>query len=259
MGFGHCSCNNNLDNSALNNKKIFIDIAKVFQEQMRNIKLFSSCSLKGYLIPTESLPIFISLIKKYKILDNINTDPNEIIDLNSAKEFPEFELNKDLEIIDSFSQCKDFIEKNKDKDKGNEFIVVNDDFTNLMRIRNSSNKKVLICFDKEKKFNEIKFNDAQKSENVILQEKSLGFFKCNIIEVSSITFNPNTNFLGSFLLNNTQKNIPRRESIDSCFTFDKLIKEGIINENNFFLKNENISNLSNKINNDVDSKSVPSS
>ena len=262
MGFGHCSCNFNLDNTILHNKKIFIDIAKVFQEQIRNIKLFSSCSLKGYLIPTESLPNFISLIKKYKILDNLNTDPNEIIDLNSAKEFPEFELNKDLEIIDSFSQCKDFIEKNKDKDKGNEFIVVNDDFIKLMRIRNSSNKKVLICFDNDKKVNEILFNDDQRSENVILQEKSLGFFKCNIFEVSSININPNTNFLGSFKLNNnTQTNIPRKKSIDSCFTFDKLIKEGIINENNFFFKNQNqnISNLSNKINNDVDNKSVPSS
>ena len=262
MGNGKCYCRDIINNTAFGNKKIFIDTAKVFQEQIRNIKELVSCNLNAYLIPTKSIPIFISLIKKYKILDNLEVDPNDIEDLNKTEEFPEFESNKELEIISSFSQCKNFIEKNKDK--GNEFIIVNNRFIELMRIRNSPNKKVLVCIDNEKKVNEVRFSDAQKSENIILQEKNIGFFKCNIIEASVINNNNNTNvnFLGSLLINNNNNHNQiinsRRRSKDSNFTFDKLIREGIVTENNKFLQNTQRqlnSDLSNKINNIAESKS----
>ena len=263
MGNGKCHCTYNIiNNTSFLNKKIFIDIAKVLQEQIRNINELISCNLNAYLIPTKSLPVFISLIKKYKILDNLNVDPNEIIDLNTTEEFPEFELNKELEIISSFSQCKKYIEKNKAQ--GNEFIIVNKKFIELMRIRNSSNKKVLVCIDNDKKIKEVKFSDAQKSENTILEEKNTGFFKCNIIEESVINNNnTNINFLGSLVVNNNNQLInSRRRSIDSNYTWDKLIKEGIVSENNFVLQNNQcqfISGLSNKINNVVESKSNSSS
>jgi len=210
MGNGKCNCSSNINNSTFLYKKTFIDIAKVFQEQIRNIKELVSCNLNAYLIPTRSLPIFISLIKKYKILDNLEVDPNDIKDLNTTEEFPKFEYNQELEIIYSFSQCKNFIEKNKDK--GNEFIIVNNKFIELMRIRNSSNKKALVCIDNDKKVNEVKFSDSQKFENIILQEKNIGFFKCNIIEASAININ-NTNantFLGSFVVNNNNQIINSR-------------------------------------------------
>ena len=258
-------CHNSLDNSSFNNKKIFIELAKAFQEQTRNKKELVSFILKAYLIPTKSLPIFISLMKKYKILDNLYKDPSEIIDLNSTKEFPEFELNKGLEIIDSFSQCKNFIQNNKPED--NEFIIVNDKFMEYMKQNSSENKKALIYIDNEKKVNEIKFNDAQRSQNIILEEKSIGIFKCNIFECSIINKNNNSNinFLGSFLGTNNNNNQiikSRRKSNDSNFTWDKLIKEGIISDNNYFLQgnpNQFISDFSNKIKIVVDSKSAPTS
>ena len=56
MGNGKCHCTYNIiNNTSFLNKKIFIDIAKVLQEQIRNINELISCNLNAYLIPTKSL------------------------------------------------------------------------------------------------------------------------------------------------------------------------------------------------------------
>lgn len=249
---------NSMNNTAFLNRKLFIDISRVFQEQIRNMKVPVSCILSAYLIPTNSLPIFLSLIKKYKILDDLEKNPDEIVDIYSTKEFPEFESNKDLKIINSFSQCKNFIKENN-----NEFIIVNDNFIKYMKINNSENQKVLVCIDNEKKVKELKFNESNNSQNIILEEKSTGIFKCRIIEASIINNINNTNnnyFSASWLGNNNNNQIIK--SIDLNFTWDKLIKEGIVCDNDFFLQenqHKEGSDISKKIYDNVKSKELSSS
>ena len=261
MGCG--DCHKLIDNTMFCNKKEFMDLAEIFQEQISSFEDYDSCKLKAYLIPTKSLPIFLSLIKKYKILENLHISPSEIKDIIAEKDFPELESNKEVEIISNFGQCKNFLEKNKEEE--NEFIIVNDKFIEYMKIKNAENKKVPIIIDNEKKVNEIKFPDAQISQNILFREKSKGIFKFTIFEVSAINnnnnsnINNNTNFLGSYIIKNNNNILEsRKKSVDSNFTWDKLKKEG--NIDNCFLNNiqqQKNSNLSNKIENIVDSKSGP--
>jgi hypothetical protein len=266
MGCG--SCHNNIDNSMFSHKKEFMDIARILQEQIISFENFELCKLKVYLIPTKSLPIFLSLIKKYKILENLDTSPSEIKDIIADKDFPEFEFNKEVEIIYNYEQCK-ILENNKEE---NEFIIVNDKFIEYMKIKNAKNKKVTIIIDNEKKLNEIKFPDhqisqiSQISQNILFKEKSKGIFEFTIFEISAIKninniSNNNTNFFGSSIIkNNNQILESRKRSVDSNFTWNKLIKEGNIKQDNFFLHNiqqQKNSDLSNKIHSLVDSKSGP--
>ena len=259
---GNEICSNNMDNTKYSIKKEFMDIAKILQDQLRSLKQCELCKLKAYLITTKSLPIFLSLIIKYKILENLDRAPNEINEIISEKDFPEFEI-KNLEIIDNFEQCKQFVEKNKDDDNG--FIIVNDKFLEYMRIKKSDYKQVQIIIDNEKKVNEIKFTDSQNSQNILFKEKTIGIFEFTIIEVSAININNNTNNINLFGTSTSVNNInrilePRKKSIDSNKTWDKLINEGSVKQDNCFLKNfqqQKNSYFSDKINNVVDSKTGP--
>ena len=248
---GCSSCKNNPNNTQNLGKKYFIEACKIFKDFMGRIIDGDSLvfKLKCYIVPTKSIPNFISLIKKYNILtqlDNENLENDDTL---------EYEIESNIEIISDFSQYKAFIEQNKDKDE--DFILVNDKFLKFMKKKSENYKKISAYFDSENSIKEIIFD----SHNIIkFRGNNFGIYRFFPIEVSSIK-GSNNNFMNSnniFNSNNTNgKLILNNNKLDT--TFEKLKKADIIKSDSKIVqelnKNGKSSNLSNLIKNIIDSKS----
>ena len=137
--------------------------------------------LNLYLISTNSIPKFISLLKKQEMFDDIKIEEKEN---NLKKYLKEYELEKDIIIYSKFGQCKNFIGKiNDDK---NEFIIVDEDFLNGMGIRNKYNEKVEVNCDKKNNIMEITFEDT--TSKIPFQNKNTIFYRLIYLEGNNIQF-----------------------------------------------------------------------
>ena len=106
---------------------------------------------KVYLISTESIPIFINLIEKSKILDNKNNsgdDKKKICEKFLSELFTSnhYKPEKNIKIYSKLSECLEIV-NNKKK---NEFIIVNEYFLLLTNIDKNKNKNKLLKIDKNK-------------------------------------------------------------------------------------------------------------
>ena len=246
---GCASCQNQADNSVILGKKYFCKLCNIYKEQINSFENALAIQLKGYLVLTKSIPKFTSLIKKYKILD----EEEEIDELKLDKE--SYEIERNIEIINDYSQCMNYIESNNDVD--NEFIIVNKKFLDNMKI-NSENKDVLITIDNRNKMNSINFSDSQI---IIFNSISKGFFKLFTFKESTIKNNNNSNFINSNTMNLNHFTNVSKKSNDSNFTWNRLLNNNVININNAIyiqVHNQN-SDLSNKIQEIKDTESIPSS
>ena len=240
---GCSSCTNNPNNTKNLGKQYFITACNIFIDFMRLILSGDSLIVKlnCYIVPTKSIPNFISLIKKYNILtdlENKNLENDDTL---------EYEIEHNIGIISDFSQCIKFIEENKDKDE--EFILVNDKFLKAMKMNEEDSKKICANFDKERHIKEIIF-DSNNSINII--EDNPGIYRFFPFDVSSVRgsnhiFNSNIN--AKLILNNNK--------LDN--TFEKLQQADIVRNDSKIAQEINRlrlnSNLSNLVKNITESKS----
>ena len=139
----------------INDKKEFFEAYKSIKEIHLLLNNFEEISFDAYLINTNSIPNFIKIIKRLKILEYLNTNNTEINGLESKlnKDLKYYERDENIELIYTFDKCKNMIEKN------NEFIIVDELFCRVMKIDKyyEENKKVNIYKDTKKGRYEIKF------------------------------------------------------------------------------------------------------
>ena len=249
MGCSSCNCNAN--NTKNLGKKYFIEACKIFKDFMGPIIDGDSLifKLNCYIVLAKSIPNFISLIKKYNILTKLE---NENLENDDTLEY---EIESNIEIISNYSQYRAFIEQNKDKDE--DFILVNDKFLKFMKKKSENYKKISAYFDSVNSIKEIIFD----SHNIIkFRGNNFGIYQFFPIEVSSIK-GSNNNFMNSNNIinsNNTNgKLILNNNKLDT--TFEKLKKADIIKSDSKIVqelnRNGKSSNLSNLIKNIADSKS----
>lgn len=240
---GCSSCTNNPNNTKNLGKQYFIAACNSFIDFMRIILNGDSLIVKlnCYIVTTKSIPNFISLIKKYNILtdlENKNLENDETL---------EYEIERNIEIISDFSQCRTFIDQNKDKD--DDFILVNDKFLEIMKMNNKDSKKICANFDKENNIKEIIF-DENNSINII--DNKNGIFRFFPFDMSSVPGSNhifNSNFNTKLILNNNKLET----------TFDKLQQANIVRSDSKIAQEINNirqnSNLSNLVKNITSSKS----
>lgn len=234
---GGTACYNNTQDNTMNlGKTYFIESCKIFKDFYIYLKEPKIIELNCYIIPTKYIPKFISLLKKYKVLDDLEKEIDEI-----KNEMFQYDIEKNIKIISDYTQCLEFMKENKEIN--DEFIVVDKNFLISMKYNDIDNKHVEISLDKEKNIKKIIFPD---SKNINIIEKTFGFFKFEENNISSIERNPTSNHMININDNDNK--------LDS--TFDELIKEGIITNDNKILqlinKNHN-SDLSNLIKNTSES------
>ena len=237
------ACQKEVDNSLYQGQQYFSNLCNIFRAYINLIEDedVANIQLKAYLIATKSIPNFISLIKKFNYLEN-----DDRIYLGKEESF---EMDKNIEIINQYSQCINLI--NDDNGKNNEFIIVNKEFIQNMKIINSDDKLVNIIIDHKKNYNEIKFSESQ---NINFNSITKGFYK--FVKFNESTIKPKS---GGTYINSTSINknkIPneshntlvqlKKEKLVSIFMNQLCQKEmSAISENN---PNTNVNDILNQVN-----------
>ena len=221
-----------------------------------------------YLVNTNSIPIFIGILKEN--FKKIKTEKElEEAEKNLKVKLLNYEYERTIKIYDSYQQCLDII---KDK-KNNEFIVVNENFIKyfLFERNNYLDKKVkLIDIDKGNHVIKIKFPASEKELFLEEIKEQKGYFKFseeknktefenttkiipnNISQISDNN-NGNTNYYGLNLPSEIQKKEEQKikeeiinsklESIIYCLLNIKSFNEKFINYSSIITKDKIISRL----------------
>ena len=227
------SCGCNIDNTAVAGKKIFLLASKNVRDLLICIKKAKQISLDVFLISTKSIPKFISLINKYKILENLQNDVIKKLEDDVEKEIFEYEIEKGLEIIYDLNQINQNIETNNFGEREeNEFIIVDKDFLQFMNIGYEEKKQVEIFIDNEKKQNKIIFNNSKK-DFIKFTEKKNGIYQMLLFNGSVINCNSNhfmySNFINAFTFNSVKSHD------DLNTTWNHLIKAKVVTSNDNIL------------------------
>ena len=166
---------------------------KSIKEVQKMIKNYKPLSFNIYLINTNSIKNFITIIKKNNILDHLNDDKIlKELEKKLNKDLKKYQLEKNIVIYSQIEQYKKLIEKDDNKIKEeNEFILVDNNFINAMNIDDEeiNNKKIEIVIDNESNM-KIKFPDFNKEISLI--QKSNGFYSLDKIKFEEKE-NENTN------------------------------------------------------------------
>ena len=129
-----------------------------------------------YLISTKSLPNFIEIIEKSKILEHKNISNNDSISIYEKelkRLFNDYIIEKNIKIYDNYDLCNYIAKKKNNND--NEFIIVTLDFLYLMELQNKYLKYVLIKLDKDKNKNYIYF--SKYDEFLYFKSKRKGIYE----------------------------------------------------------------------------------
>ena len=174
-----------------------------------------------YLVNTNSIPIFIGILKEN--FKKIKTEKElEEAEKNLKVKLLNYEYERTIKIYDSYQSCFDII---KDK-KNNEFIVVNENFIKyfLFERNNYLDKKVkLIDIDKGNHVIKIKFPASEKELFLEEIKEQKGYFKFseknneNTTKIIQNNINKSTNYYDL----NRPSEIQKKE--------EQKIKEEIIN------------------------------
>ena len=117
-----------------------------------------------YLISRDSMYNFIKIIEDSKILEIKNNSDEETIkkkENNLAKLFDDYQLEKNIKFYDDYNQCKKIGCDNDESE--NEFIIVNKEFLEKIRIENIYDSNVLITFEENTNKKEIYFLTEEHS------------------------------------------------------------------------------------------------
>jgi hypothetical protein len=190
---------------------------------------------KVYLISIQSIPNFIDIIESSKIFkikeglyENIEEYENKL-----KNTFKKYKIEEEIIIIDNLPSN---IENNDD-----EFIIVNPEFLDKMRILNKENNYVLLNWDKTKNEKTIFF--PEKNENSLFKTERIGIYKFINESINDIPLNNGTiiefNSLSNF--NSVENNI--NNNINNIGLNQN---ENIINNNENNIRNN--SNINNHMN-----------
>ena len=139
------------------------------------------------LISAKSIPNFIHIIENSNIMKYKNNSDDRTFDIIKNKLIEYFEnytLEKKIKIYNDYKECKNLAE-GKDE-KMNEFIIVDESFLNIMKIKKDKNIFVLIKLDKNTDKQIIIFPDEKL--HLGFEEKSIKIenFKFKLIDVKDI-------------------------------------------------------------------------
>ena len=210
--------------------RAYLNIKNFLVEYLYGDKTISSGDkFMVYLIKTNSIPIFIKILKE--AFKTVKTEEElEKAEKNLEDKLKDYELEKNVEIYDSYQD----IIKNKLE---NEYIIVRENFLSNLEIEDDKDKKVqIIEIDKTNHSMKIKFLASEKI--IILEEikEQRGYFQFSEIEKEtlvkpkesevSIKYNNNYNINNNYNNNNN----------------------GYYNKNGYFdNKNKNYNNEENKV------------
>ena len=166
-----------------------------FMKIYRYILIESDFKTKGrnpcYLISTDSIPIFIKIINESKILEFKYNPSKDLIDAYERNLFSflkSYTLEKNIKIYYKFEECRNLA--NENNKKGNEFIIVEKHFLDIMQIEKEKGKFVLINYDKNKDGYSIYFREPEL--NLGLEFKKPGI--CKFINQTNISKFPSINY-----------------------------------------------------------------
>ena len=131
---------------------------------------------KVYLIKVNSLPNFMNIISKSKILKKKNISDQKSLqnfENSLSNAFENYTAENNVIIYHNFRQCKSIIEENNKND--NEFIIVNEIFLDKLDITNGKNEYSSIKWNQDKAIYEINFLNHEN--NLGFEEVEPGIFK----------------------------------------------------------------------------------
>ena len=221
MGCGGSKNVNN--NTVIEQKKIYFNAYKNLKNMIISFNNCTEYKFNGFVISTDSIKNYISIINKYNIFDNLDNEEKieELEEKLKNDLINDYEL-ENIEIIHDYSQFKDLSEKNK-----NEFIIVNKNFIENMSkkdVKKEEVKEVLITIDKNKNINTIEFKNSSNNQNntIIFKEKKKGIYEFFPNHFTTINNNSNKD------INNTTSILNKNENS----TYVQLIKNQLIQKDN---------------------------
>ena len=129
-----------------------------------------------YLISVVSMPNFIKIIEDSKILEIKNNSEERTIktkESNLAKNFEDYQLEKNIKIYDDYNQCKK-IGKENNQSK-NEFIIVDKKFLEIINFKKIYESNTLIKFEEDTNKKEIYFLTEEQSLEI--ESKRCGIYR----------------------------------------------------------------------------------
>ena len=211
--------------------RAYLNIKNFLVEYLYGNKTISSGDkFMVYLIKTNSIPIFIKILKE--AFKTVKTEEElEEAEKNLEEKLKDYQLEKNVEIYDSYKSCLEIIQNKLE----NEFIIVREDFLNNLEIEDDKNKKVqIIEIDKNNHSMKIKFLASEKI--IILEEikEQRGYFQFSEIEEETLV-NPKESEVSIKYNNNNNNN-------------NNYNNNGYYNKNGYFdNKNKNYNSEENKV------------
>ena len=198
------------------------------------------------LISNKSIPNFIHIIENSNIMKYKNNSDNRTFNIIKNKlieYFENYKLEKKIKIYNDYKECKNLAE-GKDE-KMNEFIIVDESFLDLMKIKKDKNIFVLIKLDKNKDKQIIIFPDEKL--HLGFEEKSIKIenFKFKFIDVKDIK-----DFRISYKNNEKNLEIKKRLKYNSQKNQNEIYEHKLKNNINIDIINEQKINENNKKKND---------
>ena len=173
-----------------------------------------------YLISSASIPKYIRILEESKIFKYKNNSDDKTFEKYQnalIESFKEYELEKNIKIYNNYIKCKDLA--GGSDEKMNEFIIVDEQFLDIMLIENDINDNVLI-----------KWNDKKDRQIIYFQKEQL-----------HLDFENKTNRKDIYEF----KIIEEKCNLDLSFDKDK--KSDIIIKKKVLNKEENNNNNNNQI------------
>ena len=163
--------------------RAYLNIKNFLVEYLYGDKTISSGDkFMVYLIKTESIPNFITILKE--TFKKVKTEEElEKAEKNLEEKLKVYKLEKNVKIYDSYQSFLKIIQNKLE----NEFIIVREDFLNNLEIEDDKDKKVqIIEIDKNNHSMKIKFLASEKI--IILEEikEQRGYFQFSKIEEETL-------------------------------------------------------------------------
>ena len=210
-----------------------------------------------YLISTDSIPIFIKIINESKILEYKNNPSKDLVDAyekNLIYSLESYALEKNIKIYYNFEECRNLA--NDNNEKGNEFIIVEKQYLDIMQIEKEKGKFVLINYEKNNDGYSIYFQEPKL--NLGFEFKKPGICKfINQTNISKMNKFPSINYSNNNEILHIVKQNDKQEYINPIYDHrnqDKSqngqIKENGINNSNNFNNRDKVNNRNLNLNRD---------
>ena len=186
----------------------YLDIFKAYQSIKSQIFLYeknknNTISYKAFLISTKTIPNFMDLIEESQILKHIlnlkDKNDSNIYEGKLKGFLKNYNLEKNIKIYYDYNECEKLIhlndednkqkeneeneeneenKENKNKYKENEFIIVDEDFIEIMNVNPNKKKGMDIIIEIENKSGKIGRRILFNNNNYLgFKEKEVGIYE----------------------------------------------------------------------------------